>query len=254
LLHASCGKAIETLFSDHLDDYSGQLAYHYSHSADAEKALTYLVHAGEVAARRSANAEAAIHFNAAADLLSRLPDTPERAQQELDLDTKLGPILMALKGHASVDAEKVYQRARQLCQRIGETPQLFPVLWGLWHIHASRGDYRIALDLGEELLALARQLADPGLLLQAEHALWNTLIFGGEFVSGLEHARQGISLYDPELHRSHALLYGGHDPGECCRRHAATALWLLGYPDQAMETARAGLLLAQGLGHLHSLA
>src|SRR5207302_6862638 len=85
LLHASCGKAIETLFSDHLDDYSGQLAYHYSHSADAEKALTYLVRAGEVAARRSANAEAAIHFNAAADLLSTLPDTPERAQQELDL-------------------------------------------------------------------------------------------------------------------------------------------------------------------------
>jgi predicted ATPase len=161
---------------------------------------------------------------------------------------------MALKGHASTDAEEVYQHARQLCHRIGETPQLFPVLWGLWHIHSSRGDNRIALDLGEELLAPARQLDDRGLLLQAEHALWNTLIFGGEFVSGLEHAKRGIALYDPELHRFHALLYGGHDPGECCRRHAATALWLLGYPDQAMETARAGLHLAQGLGHLHSLA
>jgi predicted ATPase len=154
----------------------------------------------------------------------------------------------------SADAEKVYQRGRQLCQRIGETPQLFPVLWGLWLIHSSRGEYRTALDLGEELLSLARQLDDRGLLLQAEHALWNTLVYGGEFVSGLAHAKQGIALYDPGLHRSHALVYGGHDPGECCRRHAATALWLLGYPDQAMETARSGLRLARDLGHLHSVS
>jgi predicted ATPase/class 3 adenylate cyclase len=252
-LHASCGKGIEKLFKDHLDDYSGQLAYHYSHSADTEKALRYLVRAGEIAARRSGNTEAAIHFRAAIELLSTFPDTIERAQQELDLNTKLGPLLMALKGHGSADAEKVYRRARQLCQQVGETPQLFPVIWGLWLIHSSRGEYRTALDLGEQLLSLARQLDDRGFLLQAEHALWNTLVYGGEFVSGLAHARQGIALYDQELHRSHALMFGGHDPGECCRRHAATALWVLGYPDQAIETAESGLRLARDLGHLHSL-
>jgi predicted ATPase len=162
---------------------------------------------------------------------------------------------MALRGYGSLEAEQQYERAKELCQYVGETPHLFPVLWGLWLVHSSRGEFETAHGLGQELLALAERVNDSTFLLQAHHALWNTLVYGGgEFASGLEHAQRGIALYDPALHRSHAFTYGGHDPGECCRRHAAVALWSLGYADQALEMARDGLRLAREFGHFSSIA
>jgi predicted ATPase len=52
-------------------------------------------------------------------------------------------------------------------------------------------------------------------------------------------------------------MYGGHDPGVCGKRQSAVALWALGYPDQAVQTARESIVLAEGLRHvpsvLHSL-
>ena len=37
---------------------------------------------------------------------------------------------MATKGYAAPEVEVAYARARELCQQMGETPQLFPVLCG----------------------------------------------------------------------------------------------------------------------------
>jgi predicted ATPase len=254
LLHERAGEAIEGLFHDRLEDHVGELAHHYSRSTNSGKALTYLQSAGELAMQRSAIAQAEVHFNAALDLLGTLPETPERAMRELDLQTKRGPVVMALRGLGSAEAGKVYARARELCQRIGETAQLFPVLWGIWLVHSVQGDLEKARDLADELLVLARRTQEPALLLQAHHALWQTSVFRGEIVSGREHAERGAALYQPELHRSHARLYGGHDPGVCCRFLGATALWLLGYPDRALQKSREALALAQELHHLHTIA
>ena len=118
--------------------------------------------------QRSAIAQAAVHFNAALDLLGTLPETPERAMQELDLQTKRGPVVMALRGFGSAEAGKVYARARELCQRIGETAQLFPVLWGIWLVHSAQGDLEKARDMADELLFLARRAQDAALLVQRQ--------------------------------------------------------------------------------------
>jgi predicted ATPase len=63
-----------------------------------------------------------------------------------------------------------------------------------------------------------------------------------------------MALYDRDQHRSLAFLYGGHDPGVCCRMHSSVALWLLGYPAAALERGRSGLALAQDLAHPGSMA
>jgi predicted ATPase len=137
---------------------------------------------------------------------------------------------------------------------MGETPQLFPVLWGLWMFHTTRGELQTTRELGEQLLSLAQSVQDPALLLQAHHALGNTSFWLGEVASAQAHLEQSIALYDPQQHRSHAFLYGGHDPGACCRSFAALTLWLLGYPDQALKRSQEALTLARALSHPHSLA
>ena len=50
-------------------------------------------------------------------------------------------------------------------------------------------------------------------------------------------------------HGNHALLYGGHDPAVCGMGQGGVALWMLGYPDQAVDSVRQGMTLADDLAH-----
>src|SRR5439155_16962555 len=95
--------------------------------------------------------------------------------------------LIATKGHASPEVERLYTRARALCEWVGEPAQLFRVLWGLWGVYIQRGDDQTTRALGEQLLNLAQRLQDPDPLLEAHYALWVTLFFGGEFAAAQPH-------------------------------------------------------------------
>jgi predicted ATPase len=165
----------------------------------------------------------------------------------------LGQALQVTKGMGAPEVEQLYLRARALCEQVGEPPQLFRVLWGLRTFYNQRGEYQTIRGLEEQLLSLAQRLQAPDLLLEAHHSLWSSLFSGGELAAARSHMEQGLQLYDPQRHRTHAALYSGHDPGVCCRMQAAQCLWLLGYPDQAVASMQAALALAQQLAHPMSL-
>ena len=97
-------------------------------------------------------------------MLKPLPDTSERAQQELTLQITLGTPLIATQGYAQ-EVQKVYNRALELCRYVGETPQLFPVLWGLMSFYGMQGDLRTSRELGEQRMRLAQNIQDPAFLL-----------------------------------------------------------------------------------------
>ena len=246
--------AMESLYVARLDDHLGDLAHHYRRSDSVTKAVEYLGRAGQQAMQRSAYADAISSLTAAIDLLQRLPDNPERIQQELLLQLAVGPALIAVKGYAAPETERAYTRARELCERAGDPPELFPALWGLWVMHAVRGEFRTAYELAEQLLRRAQKAHDPALLLYAHFALGNTSFWMGEFVPAREHLEMASSLYDPERHRPLAFRYGGFDAGIACLSYAAWTLWTLGYPDQALKRGNEALALAQALSHPLSLA
>jgi predicted ATPase len=135
---------------------------------------------------------------------------------------------------------------------VEEAPQLFSVLLGLATYYNVRGKFQTGRELGEQLLGMAQRLQDPALLLEAHHLLGGPLFALGELTSAHVHLKQCIALYDPHQHRSHAFLYG-HDPRVCCLCTEAHALWLLGYPDQALKSLQDALTFAQELAHTFSL-
>src|SRR5262249_51678144 len=92
-LHEHTAQAIEALYQATVDDHYSELAHHYSRSGNTPKAMEYLYLAGQQAVQRSAHAEALSHFTTALELLQTLPDTLERAQQELRLQSTLGRLL-----------------------------------------------------------------------------------------------------------------------------------------------------------------
>jgi hypothetical protein len=124
-----------------------------------------------MAVRRSANKEAISHLTTGLNLLKTLPDVPGRAQQELTILATLGAALIATKGYSDPEVEKTITRARELCQQLGETPQLFPFLHKLCAYYVLRGDLDTARELGEQMLHLARGTQDPDLLLEAYNGL-----------------------------------------------------------------------------------
>jgi predicted ATPase len=196
--------------------------------------------------------EAVSHLTKGLELLKTLPDIPERSQQELALQTALGPVLIATKGYTAPEVEHAYTRALELCRQIGETPQLFPVLRGLQIFYLVRAEHKTARELGEQLLTLAQRVQDPVFLSGAHSVLGQTLYFLGELASAREHLEQGIALYGLQQYRS--LAWAGAHPGAQCLGYTAWTLWHLGYPEQALKRNHEVLALAQELSHPFSLA
>jgi predicted ATPase len=251
--HQRIAQALTSDFPAFITTQPELLAYHYMEAGCTLLASGAWQRAGQQAAERSAYVEAISHFSQGLALLQELPDTPERTQQELFIQTSLGPALMATRGFAAPEVERAYARARELCQQLGETPQLFPVLRGLWRYYGVRADFQAAHTLGEQLLWLAQSTQDDALLLEAHLALGSALFWGGDFVSARVHLEEVNALYDPQRHHAHALSYG-LDPGVVGLSYAAQVLWCLGYADQALQRNLDSLMLAQAFPHPHTLA
>jgi predicted ATPase/class 3 adenylate cyclase len=252
-VHHQIAQVLEARFPEMIATQPELLAHHLTEAGHSAQAVGYWQRAGESAVARSAHLEAISHCTKGLEVLQTLPETAERTQQELLLQTTLGPALMITKGFAAPEVEHAYARARALCQRVGETPQRFAVLRGLWQFYNGRGAYQTARELGEQCLHLAQQGDDTARLLEAHHTLWTTRLLLGELPLARAHLEQGLALYDPRQHRALAFQHG-HDPGVCCRSVAAVALWLLGYPDQALWQQHAAYTLAQEVAHPPSLA
>ena len=218
------------------------------------KAAAYLHQAGAKAVGRSANREAVVYFEQALGVLGHLPENRETLVQAIAIRIDLGAALRTIKRTSDPEVEQTYTKAQELCQRLGETPQLFPVLWGLCRVYHSRGELHKSREVGEQPLSLAQSIQDPALILEAHHTQWSTLFSLGELHAAKEHFERGRALYDPQQHRQHAFVYGRHDPGVCCGTHAAHALWLFGYPDQALQRIQEALSLGRDLSRPFSLA
>src|SRR2546425_948925 len=223
-LHERTARAIEELFHFRLEEYYGDLAHHYSRSGNTQKAVEYLRLAGQQAVQRSANAEAITHLTAALEILKTLPDTPERAQHELPLQLAVGVSLQAIKGLGAPEVGQAYARARELCQQVGETPQLSRALFGLTAFYGMRGEVQTARELAEQHLRLAQSVGDPALLLVAHRTRGLHFYFSGEFAPAREQLEQALALYDPRHHRSLVFAYAT-DSGVVCLGHGACALW-----------------------------
>jgi tetratricopeptide (TPR) repeat protein len=105
---------------------------------------------------------------------------------------------MATRGHGDSEVERTYVQARELCQRVGETPKLFPILWGLSRVYNAQGKLQASRDLGEQLLSTAQRLQDPALLLEAHHTLWAILFTLGDLDAAQKHAEYGIANYNQQ--------------------------------------------------------
>jgi TOMM system kinase/cyclase fusion protein len=251
--HQQIAQVLEERFPETTQTQPELLAHHCTEAGLIAQAVGYWHQAGQRASERSAHVEAISHLTKGLMLLQTLPETPQRLQREVDMLIMLGASLSATKGYAAPEVKQTYTRARQLCEHLEDSSQLFPVLRGLWNYSLVRAELQTAHALGEQLLTLAQQIQDSAMLVAAHRALGVTLFHLGAVVSAHTHFAQGIQLYDAQQHRASALLYG-EDAGVICHSFAPWTLWYLGYPDQGLARSQEAVTLAQQCAHPLSLS
>ncbi|MGA8261313.1 MAG: AAA family ATPase [Arenicellales bacterium] len=236
-LHANIAGILVDQFPDVAESQPEMLARHWTEGGMLEEAVPCWLTAGKRAGERFANAEATSHLSRGLELLESLAGGQERDQLELELRVALGTVLRMSVGPGADATQENYSKAVELCDRLPESPEQFAAMWGKW-VNAMNFKLELGLEWTNRLQTLATKLDDAGFSLQAHHARWTTLFHLGRFAEALTHIEQGLDFYDEQAHRSHAALYGGHDPRVCGRGFAAHALWMLGYPAQSLRYAR----------------
>jgi predicted ATPase len=250
--HLRIGERKEAAYGPRAPEIATELAVHFEQGRDYPRAIRSLQQAGENALRRSANQEAIAHLNKGIALLHTLPDSSERTWRELTLRVTLGAPLLISKGYTAPEVRRTYTRAYRLCQQVGESPQLFPALFGLFRYYLLHAQLRTARELAERLVRLARQEPEPLFLPAAYAALGAVLFHLGEFSAAREAIELGVAGYDRRLHGPLAFQYG-EDAGVICQDFAAWVLHVLGYSDLALTRTRAAFALAQDLSHPYTL-
>ena len=249
--HRRIAGALQESSPETANEHPEVLAHHLTEARLAEQAIPYWQRAGELAVRRSANVEAIGHLTKTLALLMRLPDTPERSRKELEIQIALAPTLMVVKEYTDPHVEQAYTRTLKLCRQLGETSRFFDVLRGLFGVYIMRARLLEALELGKQCLAVAERERSPGLGLWSHYLLGQATTHLGDLGSAKLHLEQCGELYDMPRRRMPRAL---QDPGVACMVYKGPVFWLLGFPEQALESGKRAVALARKLSHPFSLA
>jgi serine/threonine protein kinase/tetratricopeptide (TPR) repeat protein len=252
-LHQRAAEALEASFPQTAESLPELLAHHFTEAGLTQKAVDYWLQAGVRSKERSADVEAMGQLTKGLGLLNTLEETPARDGSELKFLTTLGTARIAVHGYAAPEVGPTLQRARDLCQQLGNSQQQFGIMLGLWEWRLVRGELLLAAGLAADGLALAERLGDPGMLMEALFMQGTTQFYRGRFAEARACYENAIATYDDRERTKFWTAYSGHNAGVTNRNYLALALWHLGYPDQALEMDRQARELAQTIGHAFSL-
>lgn len=250
-LHGQVGIALERLLGTQVGTRAGELAFHFEQARQlngkwTKRAIDYLLQAGEQAERQSAHQEALAYYQRGLDILRSSPDTPQRLRQEIDLQIALALPTTVVHGYGSLEARRVYEKARQLCRQHGDAHTSFTTLVGLARYYGMAGDLATAVELAEQLVTSAEAAGHTGWLVEACR-LKGGFVFGqGRVLEAQAVLERGLALYDLAYHERHANRFG-HDPAVAILNYLNLALWLLGHPAQAIARAQQLERLAQAM-------
>jgi class 3 adenylate cyclase len=251
--HRRIALALEARFPQIVETQPELLAHHFTEAGIVDRAVDYWLRAGLRSQARSAMVESIGHLTRGLEQLGTLDETRARDEKELQLLTALAPAHIAARGYAAPEVGPTLIRARELCERLGESQKLFGVMLGMWEWRLVRGDLRVAVDLAADGMGLAERIHDPGVLMEALFMPGVTMYYRGQFAEAQARLDEAISTYDDRERTKFWSAYSGHNAGVTHRCYLALALWHLGYPDQARQLDAEMRELARTIGHPFSL-
>ena len=258
-LHEAVGSALEELYAgapDELEALAPRLAWHFEAAGLADQAARYCLQAGCRAVRLAAQEEAITHLTRGLALLETLPESPERVRLKLDLQLALLSPYAFARGYTTPEWIQTMERAGALADHpwLAGSPQRGLALIAMAFYATWTGEPDRAVQIGDRLLETTAD--GPQWLHQREqiHLVLGTARFlCGDFVAAHCHLERTQATRD--LRSPHPLdLMFGIDMRVASQGWDMLVLWLLGYPDQAVQRLQRTLATAQENGHHGTLA
>jgi predicted ATPase len=251
--HQQVAEVMEARFGHLFETRPELLAEHFAEAGIIEKAIGYCLKAGLRSRDRFAHVEAISHFTKGLKLLEKVEASPERDAREIELLGSLGTAYIASRGYAAPEVGPVFKRASELCERVGQTPHVFAMMFGNFAFHIVRGHFRICVELADEAMAFAERLNDPGILMEALFLKGVTRLYRGDFAGTRDCCARAIADLDDRPRTAFWAGLVGEDAGVTHRCYLALALWHLGFPDRSLQLNGEMIELARAINHLFSL-
>lgn len=252
-LHQRAGAQLEASYGGSAPQRAAELAHHFVNGREPRRAVHHLVRAAQQALRCGACQEASCHLEKARAILSALPLSHERVQQEIVLLATLGPAIMMAQGLGAEEARTAYRRALELSRHMDDPPERASVIVGLATVCEVRGEYRRAQAILEDYLQTGPSPAELELAAECYDLLACSLFHQGSYRESLAYARQAMAPRGRET--VHPVFpAAGVDATISARCWAALNLWFLGRADQALEAARRAVSEAEQHPYARALA
>ena len=251
-LHKRIVAVLEDRFAEEVEQQLEILAQHCTLAGLNGRAIDYWNRAGRKSLARSAMIEAAAQFQSSLKLLQALPDGPERQRQELELQGGLGRALIASKGPAAPETGAAYVRARTLCQKLGDTRSLVPLLMGQFAHHMIRAQLDEAGRIAEDVLRLGESENSVIAELAGHQAMGSCLHEIGDFTAAIEHHEWVLAHYDPEVHGTIATI-AGYDHQTIAAGLSSVDHFVAGHPCQASARLQKAMSWSRKLNNYTTL-
>ncbi|MEO6207789.1 MAG: hypothetical protein ABIP77_07525 [Candidatus Limnocylindrales bacterium] len=204
-LHRVVGEALETLYPERAGEFAGILAIHFSEAGDTDKAVGYLIAAGQFALDRNAIAEAFSSFDRAATMLPAATDREDDALLRRRVEIALGRGRAGWTFRPIEDVIGDLDAILPAAERLGDLELLAPIhlavaMSRMQHgERASDPDVRHSLD---RIAEIGEALHDPSIRALQLAVIGLTQVFTGPI-------REGVAALDeavPLLERRHDLI------------------------------------------------
>lgn len=195
-LHATAGRALESLYADRLEEVYDRLAYHYARTTESAKAMEYLTRFAEKAARGYAHVEAITALQEAlVQARARQAATSPTAVQDrliLDLVLRLVSSLYFL-GRFQETLDLLLQQQVRL-EGLRDPVLTGPYYFWLSHTYSYMGDQERATQSAQRAIAEAARCGDDATMGKAHYVLAREGYWSGQYLHGLEPGQQAVSL------------------------------------------------------------
>jgi class 3 adenylate cyclase/tetratricopeptide (TPR) repeat protein len=231
-IHARIARAMVMLEEEGFPAEPSVLAYHYAQAQLVEDAVKYLKIAGQQAMRQSAVIEAAALIGRALDLLGTTPRNATRDRIEIDLQITMGQALIAGKGVAFPDVGQAFDRARVLCDELGDTAALFPIMLAKCRSHQLRGELRAAAEIAQDFAKRAEDSQEVTVRAMAHRCLGLVCYHDGRLERASQSFETALRLYDPD-HRASVSFQLVNNPKIVCCIHLSGLLFATGRSNES---------------------
>ena len=251
-LHLQIADAIERIYSNVLEDNVNEIASHLwqaGASANPARVIQCLTLAAKRARSESAYEATLSYLQNTLELVKKLPENSDRDRQELELQMEHLAVAELTNRWTTSEAGSRYARARELCERLGQTSRMFRLLQGSATFHLGRGEYQLVEDCAQRILDLSQSSSKPEWAISSNHFMGHAMCCLGDQVAAHQHLTEAVRLRDamPASGARNSIKVSS-------LASDAMALWISGHIGQSMAAVDQCVAVARESQNAYDLA